>query len=244
MEHTTPRIAPAALRLALLVLPVSFALVARAQADTAGTATPGKHSVGSIGWHYGQPLSEFSNIREKGLWGLSVLCAWQVGTLPIDAGLGFNLDWSRSSHFSMPVARANTPHTTGQLEAQDRSYALLPLVRVSPLRGAFQCYAELFGGTRLFLNRSTVSADTPYGAIVRTRHLSDFTAEWGLAAGILVRVNKHAHLEARFAYNRGGKTRFVDRDDIALNDQNVLLVNTGTSTTSAWRASIAVAKCF
>jgi hypothetical protein len=228
--------------LVLILLVLAYIPKAQAQTDTARATTPNKRSLLSIGWHYGKPLGSFASTRNKPLWGMNVQGSFQLGHLPIDAGLAFNLDWLQRSTFDVRLARANAPDTTARAEVKHQSYALLPMVRLSPLRGAFQCYAELFGGTRMFLNTTKVSAELPIGPRERTRYLIDFTAEWGLAAGVMVRVNPGAFLEFRFAYNRGGKALFLDRESSTLDAQGRLDCNTIASATQAWRATIAVGR--
>lgn len=203
-----------------------------------------RYSTFSIGLCRAEPLDQFSVVQENGYFGIGAQAAFHLKDRPVDLGFGLGWDWLEKKTMAVTVDRISLPDTTGELVVKNQSYAILPMIRYRPFQGPFMCYAEAFGGARLFMTNSMINVDSRERPVMRDYQKADIALEWGLAAGIFIRTNNNVFIEARFARTWGDQAGFVDLDSIRQDGQGEVAFDTKTSRTENWRIQVGVGQYF
>lgn len=202
----------------------------------------------AFGIQVAQPRGDFRLQYDGYPYGLSGNLALPIRRSSLEVGGGFSWNSMGSKNESVSVvvgqdAAGNSVYSRGTMRIRSNSYRYVGLLRIRPLTGAIQPYADVFAGVDQFQTSTDIEIDNSgYSEATNQRiEQQDLALLAGYGLGLRIRMLRLLYLDARFENQVGTKAKYVNQNTLSVVGGNNLQFTTNETRTNKYVYQLGIA---
>jgi hypothetical protein len=226
------------------LLVFSFAIITLtnfAQEKSHSDRNPRYANIG-VGMQIVQPTGEYADRYNGVPIGLSGTFSHPIKQSPFD--WGFQFSWNQMGALDQDITVyggtnviGDSVFNEGTYRVRHNNYRYQGLLRLRPLNGSFQPYAEGLAGVETFSTKTDISVQNSGGfsSVEEAKvQQSSTSLLYGYAIGLRFRAknSKHLWFDIRYENIQGGKAQYVIPETVTVQNSTNLNYTTGTTKTN------------
>lgn len=202
----------------------------------------------AFGVQVAQPRGDFRLQYDGYPYGLSGNLALPIRRSAFEVGGGFSWNAMGSKNESVSVvvgqdASGNNVYSRGTMRIRSNDYRYVGFLRLRPLTGAIQPYADVFVGVDQFQTSTDIEIDNSgYSEATNQRiEHQDLAMLAGYGIGLRLRLVRGLYVEGRFENQVGTKAKYVNQNTLSIVGGNNLQFTTNETRTNKYVYQVGLA---
>ncbi len=225
----------------ILLLPLS--LLAQ-QSNNAQRPFASRQSTLGGGLVMNVPVGEFKDVWGRNFVGLGANFTFPGRLLPFDYGFKFDMAYMGKKGALVQAEDATQTLRQGELTVKSRAFSYTASLRLRPFNGRVSPYVEGLVGVSQFTTGSSIEFDGANRPEAFDRKANAWTGNYGWAVGTLVGFGPQFYVEGRVERLWGGRVSYVDAENVVINPDGSVGINTRSSATDRVNIQVGVGMRF
>ena len=186
------------------------------------------------------PVGEFKDVWGRNFVGLGANFTYPGQKLPFDYGFEFGVAYMGKKGARVQAMDETQTLREGELTVKSRSFSYTGAIRLRPLNGRVSPYVEGLAGLSQFTTSSSIEFDGANRPQAFDRKTNAWTGTYGWAVGTLVGFGPQFYVEGRVERLWGGRVSYVDPENVTINPDGSVGINTRSSATDRVNVQVGV----